>query len=69
VGTRELRFTQEAIAAVLGTRRATISVAAASLQSAGFISYTPGSITIKSRKGLEKTACRCYKVIRSLLRK
>jgi hypothetical protein len=64
-GSSELNFTQDAIAGVLGTRRATISVAAAALQSAGLISYTPGSITIKSRKRLLKAACRCYKVISS----
>jgi CRP-like cAMP-binding protein len=62
-GTKELKFTQELIASMLGTRRATISVAAAELQSAGLISYTPGSITIKSRSGLKKMACGCYKVI------
>jgi len=61
--TNELKFTQEAIAAILGTRRATISEAAAALQNAGLISYMPGSITIRSRKGLEKAACRCYKFI------
>ena len=59
-GTSELKFTQDAIAAALGTRRATISVAAAALQSAGLIRYTPGTITIKSRKALLKAACRCY---------
>ncbi len=64
----ELKFTQDAIASVLGTRRATISVAAAALQSAGLISYTPGSITIRSRKRLLKAACRCYKVISSAIR-
>src|ERR1051326_3173933 len=64
-GTGELKFTQDAIAGVLGTRRATISVAAAALQSAGLISYTPGAITIRSRKALERAACRCYKVIQS----
>jgi CRP-like cAMP-binding protein len=61
--TKDLKFTQEAIAAILGTRRATISEAAACLQAAGLISYTPGSITIRSRKALEKTACRCYKLM------
>ena len=62
-GTQDLKFTQEVIASMLGTRRATISVAAAALQSAGLISYTPGSITIKSRSGLKKMACGCHKVI------
>jgi len=61
--TNHLKFTQEAIAAILGTRRATISEAAAGLQAAGVISYRPGSITIRSRKALEKVACRCYKLI------
>ena len=61
--TRELKFTQGVIAGMLGTRRATISVAAAELQAAGLISYTPGSITIKSRSGLKKIACGCEKVM------
>jgi CRP-like cAMP-binding protein len=62
-GTKELKFTQEFIASMLGTRRATISEAAAKLQSAGLISYTPGSITIESRSGLKKMACGCHKVM------
>jgi len=62
-GTNELRVTQDTIASMLGTRRATVSVAAAKLQREGFISYTPGSITITSRRGLRETACDCYKVV------
>jgi CRP-like cAMP-binding protein len=64
-GTKDLKFTQELIASMLGTRRATVSVAAAALQSAGLISYTPGSITIQSRSGLRKMACGCYKAMRA----
>lgn len=60
-GSRTLPFTQDFIAGVLGTRRATISVAAAALQNAGLISYTPGSITIQSRRGLTAASCTCYK--------
>jgi CRP-like cAMP-binding protein len=63
-GSRDLKFTQDSIAGVMGTRRATISVAAA-LQEAGLISYTPGAITIESRKALLKAACPCYRIIRS----
>lgn len=63
VGSDILNFTQDSIASVLGTRRATISVAAAQLQAAGLISYTPGAIVIKSRRGLRRVACSCYKVI------
>jgi len=61
----ELRFTQDAIAGVLGTRRATISVAATALQNAGLIRYTPGSIWIRSRRALERAACSCYRIIKS----
>ena len=61
VGAGILNFTQDCIAGSLGTRRATISVAAAELQAAGLISYTPGAITIKSRRGLRKIACGCYR--------
>jgi len=63
-GSKEIRFTQDAIASVLGTRRATISVAAAELQSRCLISYSPGAIKIESRGGLEKAACSCYQKIR-----
>lgn len=67
-GSNALKFTQDAIAGVLGTRRATISVAAAALQKAGLIRYTPGSITIPSRRALERASCGCYKVISTKLR-
>jgi CRP-like cAMP-binding protein len=67
-GTKDLKFTQDLIASMLGTRRATISVAAAALQSAGLISYTPGSITIRSRSGLKRIACECHKVFSNTLR-
>jgi hypothetical protein len=64
----DLKFTQDTIAGVLGTRRATISVAAAALQKAGLIRYTPGLIRIRSRKALERVACGCYKLINSMRR-
>ena len=63
VGRRTLNFTHDAIAALLGTRRATISVAAAALQAAGAIRYTPGAITIESRRKLAKRACSCHKTM------
>jgi hypothetical protein len=66
-GLRTLKFTQDFIAGLLGTRRATISVAAAALQSAGLIRYTPGSITIQSRRGLMAASCGCYQQIRKIL--
>jgi len=35
------------------------------LQSAGFVSYTRGRITVVDRRGLEEAACECYGIIRS----
>jgi len=64
-GASSLNLTQESIAGALGTRRATISVAAAALQNAKLISYTPGSITINSRRGLQAATCHCYKFIKA----
>ena len=68
VGHSSLHFTQDAIASLLGTRRATISVAASQLQAAGAIHYTPGAISIISRKKLKTIACGCYKPISLKLR-
>jgi CRP-like cAMP-binding protein len=64
-GTSRLNLTQESIAGALGTRRATISVAAAALQDSKVISYTPGSIKINSRRQLQATTCPCYRFIKS----
>jgi CRP-like cAMP-binding protein len=64
-GEFNLRMTQTLIAGALGTRRATISIAAAALQNARLISYTPGSITINSRRGLQAATCGCYKLIKA----
>jgi CRP-like cAMP-binding protein len=56
-------LTQEFLAHILGTRRASVTVAAGILQKAGFITYTRGSVTIDDRSGLEVAACECYAAI------
>jgi len=57
-------LTQEFIAHMLGTRRATVTITAGVLQKAGLISYTRGRVRIKDRAGLETGACECYAAIR-----
>jgi CRP-like cAMP-binding protein len=57
----ELKLTQEFIADMLGTRRATVSVAAMVLQTEGLIQYRRGHIKIIDRPGLEAFTCECYK--------
>jgi CRP-like cAMP-binding protein len=56
-------LTQEFLAHMLGTRRASVTVAAGILQKAGFISYARGSVKIKKRLLLEDSACECYEVL------
>ncbi len=59
-GGDRLPLTHEFIAMMLGVRRAGVTVAAQSLQSAGLIQYAHGRITIADREGLEVAACECY---------
>jgi len=64
IGSKTLPLTQEFLSKMLGTRRSTVSVAAAVLQKAGMISYTRGNVTILNKPGLEDAACDCYDIIR-----
>lgn len=63
-GTDRLQLTQEFLSLMLGTNRATVTVSAIALQSAGYIRYTRGRIFIKDGEGLEDFACECYRVVK-----
>lgn len=60
VSSAKLNLTQEFLAEMLGTRRATVNVAAITLQSANLIHYNRGQISIIEGEGLEAFACECY---------
>jgi CRP-like cAMP-binding protein len=60
----EINLTQEFIAEMLSTRRATVNVAAVTLQSAKLIQYSRGHITVTDRPGLEAFSCECYATLR-----
>jgi CRP-like cAMP-binding protein len=62
VGRDEFMLTQEFMAFMLGVRRPGVSVAAAALQQAGFISYARGHVRILDRAGLESASCECYEI-------
>jgi CRP-like cAMP-binding protein len=63
VGGEIVPLTQEFLSHMLGTRRASVTVAAGILQKAGLIKYVRGSVTIVDRRKLEGAACECYAII------
>ena len=65
VDSNEIALTQEFLAMMLGTQRSGVTIAAATLQNAGFIRYGRGVITILDRDGLESASCECYEVARN----
>jgi CRP-like cAMP-binding protein len=62
---RDFNLSHAFLAIMLGVRRPTVSVAAATLQEAGLIRYTHGRIRVLNRKGLEAASCECYAIIRA----
>jgi CRP-like cAMP-binding protein len=63
MSTTELRITQDLLARLLGTRRATVTQASNQLQDSKLIESVRGRIRFPDRKGLEKAACSCYAII------
>jgi CRP-like cAMP-binding protein len=60
IGESSFNLTQEFVSHMLGTRRASVTIAASALQKAGLITYKRGQVTIVNRSGLERAACECY---------
>ena len=64
-----LMMTHDVIAHLLGTRRASVTVAAGLLQRAGLIKINRGQLTILDPAGLEAMACECYGILRDGMRR
>ena len=62
-------LTQEFLSHMLAVRRATVNVAVGMLKKAGYINYQRGQVTILDRRGLETTACGCYRAINRVYEK
>jgi CRP-like cAMP-binding protein len=58
-------LTQEFLAQMLGVRRASVTLAAGALQTAGLVRYRRGEMVIVDREGLEEASCECYGVLRA----
>src|SRR5207253_10548431 len=63
IGGNQVPLTQEFLAHMLGTRRASVTVAAGILQKAGLITYQRGHVKIVDRTQLEGAACECYEIM------
>ena len=64
VDSSDIPLTHEYLAMMLGTQRSGVTIAAGTLQKAGFITYGHGIISIVDRPGLEGASCECYDVAR-----
>jgi CRP-like cAMP-binding protein len=64
LGTDTLELTQQFLAHMLGTRRASVTVAAGILQKAGLITYSRGLVKISNRNALEDAVCECYETMK-----
>ncbi len=65
-GMDTFELTQEYLAELVGVSRPSVSLAAKTLQAAGLIRYTRGTLTVLDREGLEDAACECYGIITRL---
>lgn len=64
VNSDKIAITHEYLSMMLGARRSSVTIAAETLQQAGFIRCTRGHIVILNRHGLERASCECYAVSR-----
>ncbi|MCR0984290.1 Crp/Fnr family transcriptional regulator [Roseomonas populi] len=64
----EFPLTHEIMAQMLAVHRPGVTIAAGTLQTAGFIRYGRGRLTILDRAGLEDASCECYRTIQRITR-
>jgi CRP-like cAMP-binding protein len=60
IGDDTLPLTHEFLSLMLGIRRPGVTNALSALRKQGLISYKRGDITVRDRKGLERTAGEAY---------
>jgi len=63
VNSDTFEMTQEQLGIILSRHRNRISAAVLELKNKGLIEHCRGEITILDRKGLEASACECYRIV------
>jgi hypothetical protein len=57
-------LTQDLLSKMIGVRRTSVTIAAASLQDAGVIRYSRGHVQIVDIERLKQASCECYQAVR-----
>jgi CRP-like cAMP-binding protein len=65
----ELALSHEFLSMMIGRRRAGVTVALGAMKQAGLIANSHGRIQVVDRRGLEKAACECYRLVRDEYRR
>jgi CRP-like cAMP-binding protein len=65
VGSDEFSMTHEFLAHMLGVRRGGVTKAASALKRRGLIDYHRGKIRILDEKGLKRSSCSCYQIVKA----
>jgi hypothetical protein len=61
---KDLAYTHEFLASILGNNRKSITIAALKLQTAGLITYRRGLMQVLDRSGVERVSCECYSIVK-----
>jgi len=59
----DIELTNEALAAMFGVRRSSVTEALQDLKLKRLIDYVRGKITVLDRHGLEECSCECYRTV------
>jgi Mn-dependent DtxR family transcriptional regulator len=60
---KDLVYTHEFLAAMMGVSRKAVTLAAQALRKAGLIEYRRRKMQVLDRPGLEAAACECYDIV------